>query len=257
MYTITADDDDFAISSLMRKLKIVLPDARHESANSAEELLALCEECPPDIAFIDIEMYGMDGMSLTRKLAELYPDLNVFLYTGHIQYALEAYSLYICDYLVKPVSEEKLREALCHLRHPIKQVYFQCFGKFEVFCNGQPLRFKRKKSKELLAYLVNIRGASASTDELRCLLWNEKEDTDSKKNYVRVLVQDIRSTLNRAGLEDILVNLHDCYSLDKEKIHCDYFDYLDGKHILLTKIDTYMKQYPWAETTRKKIFTKS
>ena len=251
MYTITVDDDDLAVSSLMRTLKAVLPDSRHECAHSAQELLAMCETCPPDVAFIDIEMYGMDGISLTRKLAELYPDLNVYLYTGHPQYALECYSLYICDYLVKPVSRKRLTEALAHLRHPVRSLRVQCFGNFAVFYGDTPVMIQKPKTLELFAYLVFQRGAAVNMGELHGILEDDKPVTKSTQAYLRQLISELRNKLKEYHAEDVVIKGYNCIGVDTKKLDCDYYHYLAGSSLDSDQYRGYfMEQYSWAEAAK-------
>ena len=68
-----------------------------------------------------------------------------------------------------------MRNVLENLRYPAEDVpagvKVQCFGNFEVFVGGRPLSFKRSKSKELLAYLVDRNGATCTNGEMLAVLW--------------------------------------------------------------------------------------
>ena len=68
-----------------------------------------------DIVFLDIEMPGMDGISLAKKLRELSEDVYIVFLTGHVEYAIKGYEVNALRYLTKPASEENVREVLEHV----------------------------------------------------------------------------------------------------------------------------------------------
>jgi len=74
----------------------------------------------PDLVFLDIDMEGMNGITLGEKIRELYENTIIIYITGYEKYAFEAYQLRAFHYLLKPVTEERfrqvLREALAYLQ---------------------------------------------------------------------------------------------------------------------------------------------
>ncbi len=255
MHTITIDDETLARNQLLRHLRTIDPQGTHVGFRVPEEFLSYIRDHHVDVAFVDVDLYNANGLSLTEQLAEIAPRLNVIMYTGHPQYKAQALDLYVSGYLVKPVSEKDLREVLAHLRYPIKELRVQCFGYFEVFFGSQPVRFERKGSREIFAYLIDKRGARVSEDELRCVLWTEEEDDPKKRSYIRNIIYDIRSTLAQFGENDIIVNQRGYYSIDTDRICCDYYDYLKGKPVPEAALGQYMEQFSdWADATRKRLF---
>lgn len=73
-----------------------------------------------DVAFLDIEMPGMSGIELAKKLKDIKPYLNIIFVTAYTDYALEVHSLYVSGYLLKPIKKEDVVTALDNLRNPIK-----------------------------------------------------------------------------------------------------------------------------------------
>lgn len=70
------------------------------------------DELDFDLVFMDIEMPGMDGMAAARKLRERDEDMCLIFVTKLFQYAIEGYSVRAMDFLVKPVTPEKLAPKL-------------------------------------------------------------------------------------------------------------------------------------------------
>lgn len=214
-----------------------------------------------DIIFSDVDMPGMNGLELVDEIYELCPDADIIFATGYAHYSLEAWNTYAKAFILKPVDEEDVRKAIGKVkafRNPNEgshkssgcRIEARCFGDFEIFCDGKPVRFTRKKSKEMLAYLIDRKGAMISTGTLRMTLWEEAEDSEEKKGYVRVLANDIRKCFDSLGVSDFLLNNNDCYSVDVNQMTCDYYDYLSGRENAVNKFKgEYMMQYSWGELT--------
>ena len=65
---------------------------------------------PPDVVFLDIEMAGLDGFSLLERLDRL--NSSIVFVTAYDQYATRAFEVNAVDYLLKPVEQERLHDAL-------------------------------------------------------------------------------------------------------------------------------------------------
>ena len=148
-----------------------------------------------------------------------------------------------------------MRNVLENLRYPAEDVpvgvKVQCFGNFEVFVGGRPLSFKRSKSKELLAYLVDRNGATCTNGEMLAVLWEDKPDTASLHSHLRNLIFDLSHTLEDAGVRGLLVRGRSTLAIDTSKVECDYYNFLRGDHSTISSYrGEYMTQYSWAEVTR-------
>ena len=123
----------------------------------------------------------------------------------------------------------------------------KCFGYFEVLLRGEALRFKRSRSKELLAVLVDRKGAEMTAKQICAIMWPESDRDEKSMNYLHQLFYDLRNALEAVHAEEILQQNGYYYSLDKERIDCDYYSFLQtGKPEFRGE---YMTQYSWAEET--------
>ena len=123
----------------------------------------------------------------------------------------------------------------------------KCFGNFEVLYNGEILPFKRKKTKELLAILIDRNGAGLTAKQICAILF--PDDTNVVKNaaYLRQLVLDLKLALKTIGAEKVLRHDTPYYRIDTNLIRCDYLSFLEnGKPKFHGE---YMTQYSWAEET--------
>ncbi|HME09446.1 MAG TPA: LytTR family DNA-binding domain-containing protein [Bryobacteraceae bacterium] len=129
--TITAvivDDEQLACEELSYLLK-EFPDLELlATARNGIEAVKLIEDLEPDIAFLDVQMPGLDGLGVIRKLREKNFPLPYFvLATAFDQYALEAFRLEALDYLLKPIEKDRLAVTLERARKavhdkPVKEV---------------------------------------------------------------------------------------------------------------------------------------
>ncbi len=82
-------------------------------ASDGLEALAAIERTHPDLVLLDIEMPELDGLSLAARYAELPAIIFVTAYSEH---AVKAFDVHAVDYLLKPVRQERLVEALGRVR---------------------------------------------------------------------------------------------------------------------------------------------
>ena len=108
-------DDEAPMRDLLRsRLQQVWPDLQivAEAANGVEAV-ELGEQFRPDIAFLDIRMPGMSGIEAARRL---YERSHIVFATAYDQYALDAFEQGALDYLLKPVSAERLATTCARLQ---------------------------------------------------------------------------------------------------------------------------------------------
>lgn len=256
MKILIVDDERMVLETSKETVEELKPEAEVICTDRASKALEIAEKEKINVALLDIEMPGMTGLQLAKKLKDIQPDINIIFVTAYSQYALDAFSLYASGYLLKPLQTEELEKAFEHLRYPVEQkeqgLRVQCFGTFEVFYGGEPLTFARVKAKEIFAYLVSLNGASANTGELCAILWEDSSDLERNKHYLRNLLADLRKTLREYRVEDCVIMRRNQYAVVPEKINCDYYRFLkrDVDAINLYHGE-FMKQYSWAEFTFK------
>ena len=250
MNVIAVDDEPLMLYALAKAVKASPDITSVAEFTSCEDTLEWAQHNPVDAAFLDIDMRGMGGLSLAQKLMEIHPDCKVVFCTGYEQYAVAAFKIRVSGYLMKPISAKDVQEEIDHIkgvRAMEKPLMVKCFGNFEAYIHAEKLAFKRRKTKELLAFLIDRKGAGVTGKEICARLWQDDGDEEKYHNYLRQLFLDLRQTMEAAGVGDIVVQSNYSYSLDIEKIDCDYYTYLKtGKPEFHGE---YMIQYSWAEET--------
>ncbi|WP_310602777.1 response regulator [Anaerosporobacter sp.] len=258
MNMIAVDDEQSALNAIERALNNREQSATLASFLYADEALAYAKENRVDIAFLDIEMNEINGLILAKRLKEIYGNTNIIFVTGYDEYALEALRIKASGYILKPIDAEQVANELDSLRYPIKQeeegVRIQCFGNFEVFLDGKPINFKRPKSKEILAYLVDRKGVNVSKKELAAILWEDEPYSRSMQSHLHILITELEQTLLKAGIDNLFLKQKGFYSVDVSNFVCDFYDYEKGYVSAVNSYHgEYMTNYSWAMFTEGKL----
>jgi two-component system, LytTR family, response regulator len=108
---LVADDEPIGRHRLVRLLQAE-PDTDVVAACAdGEEAVEAIREHAPDIVLLDIQMPHLDGFEVVAALDDAQQPVVIFV-TAHDQYALRAFEVRACDYLLKPVEQDRLREAI-------------------------------------------------------------------------------------------------------------------------------------------------
>lgn len=254
MQIMIVDDERMSMYDIKDTVEAEAPEAKVTCFDNCTDAIEYVRNNRCDVAFLDIAMPGRNGLELAKDIKEISKNTNIVFVTGYSEYAVDAFSINVSGYILKPARKEDVRNALDNLRIPVrydkKKLRIQCFGNFEAFYDEKPLNFKRSITKELLAYLVDRRGASANTDEICSVLFDERTNFTSQKHYLRNLIADLRSTLEDCGAKDVFVYKRNSFAIDPSKVECDYYKYIEGNTAAVNSYaGEYMNQYSWAEMT--------
>lgn len=251
MNYIAVDDEPFALEDIEEALREAAPDAVLHSFTAPSKALEYAKGALMDAAFLDIELGSMSGLVLAKKLKDLQPEVHIIFVTSHEQYAVQAFQLHATGYLMKPATAEDIRRELTFLygeRETRRRIQVQTFGGFEVYVDGAALGFGRAKAKELLAYLIDRRGAGVTTREACAVLWEEAPYDTARKNYFQTVVADLRASLREARAEDILRRSRNSLAVVPELLECDSYRFLDGDPAAINSYRRdYLPAYSWAE----------
>ncbi|MEG0217645.1 MAG: response regulator [Raoultibacter sp.] len=255
MNALIIDNDQQAIDIIVQVVASVDPSSCCTRVSCAAEACECAQSNTPDVVFLSLELPETDGFDLAKQLKKQCGHSNIVFLTRHVEHALKAHEQFVSGFLMKPLSENDIRTTLENLRQPLNsphkpKLYAQCFGNFEVFTQDGLLHFKRSKTKELLAYLIDRRGARCTTGELISVLWEDNSAAPTKSNQLRNLIHDLRQVLAAAGLEAVLIRERGSLAIDRREIICDYYDFLLGEPAAGNIFQgEYMMQYSWAEKT--------
>ncbi|MGE4321543.1 MAG: LytR/AlgR family response regulator transcription factor [Sphingobium sp.] len=118
--TILVDDESLAIQGLKLRLEAHEDVEIVETCSNGREAIRAIKTHKPDLVFLDIQMPGFDGFSVVQGMMEVEPPLFVFV-TAYSDHAIRAFEAQAVDYLMKPVEEGRLADALDRVRQRLSE----------------------------------------------------------------------------------------------------------------------------------------
>ena len=256
MNILALDDEIHALNMLKNAISEVVSDAELYLCQSSESALQIAKQERIDVAFLDIHMAGMDGVTLAYELKKTNPYINIIFATGFSEFMKQGFDMHASGYILKPVTPQAIKREMDNLRNPIvaeksnKRIKIVTFGNFDVYVDGIPVRFERKQSKEILAYLIDKRGTSATYAELAAMLWEDGEYDRTRQKNLQVYIASLAKTLNATGVRDLILKGRTGIIVNTDLVDCDYYRFLAGDAKAINSFTgQYMSAYSWAEFT--------
>jgi len=119
MRAILVDDEPDGIRTLKKLLELNCPEVEIvATCSSAADAISKLEEAKPELVFLDVRMPRGSGIDMLAELSEI--DFEVIFVTAHDEYMLQALQFSAVDYLMKPVDEDRLKEAVQRVEERLK-----------------------------------------------------------------------------------------------------------------------------------------
>ena len=248
-------DNENKISEMKAQVESVLPFATVELSTNYEDICYEIDRKDFTLVLTETKTQNFDGLKLARFIHDTSPQTKVIFVTENKDYAVPAFKTRASGYLVGKLTKSELQEELNDLNIGTNSaknhmVVAKTFGNFELFCDDVAIKFERAKSKELVAYLIDKKGTSATASELIVNLWEDRDVDRTTRSMLHNLISDIRATLTKYGILDILDIKRNAFRVDDNLLSCDYYDVISGKENAKNKFTgEYMNNYSWAEFT--------
>lgn len=253
MKVLIVDDEDLSLKRLNRILtasgEVEVCAAFHDPEEAAE----YAKTYPFDAAFLDITMPRLSGMTLIGELRRSRPSLPVVLVTGYEEYAVQAFDQEVIDYVIKPVTAERLHRSISRIKQRLEEsaagareseaataaenpaadvqgaaeprLTVRLFGGFSVHggdgADG-PLKLRTPKTEELLAFLLYNR--STTREVLIDTLWKDLSPQKASTNLNSTLYY-VRRAIEDGGNAPIILKDRSGIRVDREAIDCDLYEF--------------------------------
>ncbi|SDY67970.1 response regulator [Tindallia californiensis] len=230
---IVVDDEWYTleeISDFLMKTKDFHVAGKYQNPLKAlEEVKAIL----PQVAFIDIDLPEMDGITLSERLLELHADIMIVFITSYNQYAIQAFDLNAIDYLLKPIKEErfirmveKVKQVVSTRKQPSSSFLdIKVFGPLTVSFRDTPVKWQRSKAKEVFAYLLMNHGCYVHKETIIEDLWPDYEPKKAL-SILQTSIYKIRNLFTQATHVLQLDYNNNGYCLSITEGYCDYFQLL-------------------------------
>jgi len=247
-----ADDEALARRGLRIRLQN-LPDVDIVAeARNGRETLKLVDEHEPDVLFLDIQMPGMDGFEVMRRLKPANMPCVVFV-TAFDQYAISAFEASALDYLLKPIDDNRLHQALYKVKEYLSQrkavQHKRSLLQFVSALTGESVKNMRELSSKKSQMLQPQNGPRLAIKDGGTTTWvdqSEIEWIDAAGDYMCVhaggkthimrktmkqLEQDLDCELLQRIHRSTIVNVQHVKQMQSH-INGEYFLTLDCGHIV-------------------------
>jgi two-component system LytT family response regulator len=289
MKAILIDDEKPALQHLER---LLLKDGRLEITGkytSARRGLEHLEREKADIVFLDIGMPEMNGLEAGEYIAGLDRSTRIVYITAYSEYAIEAFELNAADYLLKPITSQRLSKTLERLEirieqnearvetlpepaAAVKQLSILCFKRLEFMDSTEPgrkMQWRTSKAQEVFALLLHNRGQWILKDTIVDWVWPDFQPEKAVTN-LHTTVYHIRKLLKAWDMDVQVEFSQERYRLTKENVLLDLEEFEQGycstsveseeewarrEAVLSLYRGDYLEEhhYDWAETRRKEL----
>jgi len=235
-------DDEPVMHLIMRKMLMKYPELQITGTfgDTSAAAVFLSENPDIELAFVDISMPGDSGLTFAARLDEAGCKTQIVFLTSHKDYALEAFELSVLDYLVKPVTQERLERTIHRALESRKSVQplpqagsadrdvsrisIATLGDFFVRNETGRVKWISSKSAELFAYLLLNRGRRISRSRLLADIFAGMASLNAEK-YLNTTVYQLRKSLEPIGLREAIRSENDGYALELADAVIDYVEF--------------------------------
>ncbi len=177
--TILIDDEKLAIQGMQLRLEKFEDIEIIDTCLNGREAIRKIKTLKPDLVFLDIQMPGFDGFSVVKGIMDIEPPLVVFC-TAYSEHAVKAFEAQAVDYLLKPVDDVRLADAIDRIRE----------------------RIRDKKGREEADKLMNVLNEVAP-DAVEALDLGEDDDAAASNRYEKLINIKDRGQIFRVDVDTI------------------------------------------------------
>ena len=195
--TVVVDDEQLARDELCFRLQQIAGVEVVAQAGNGVEALRVIEEHHPDLVMLDVQMPGLTGFEVARRVMQAGLDSQVVFVTAYDQHAIDAFEVNAVDYLLKPVEADRLSTAVDRVRKRVSAE--RSGGKNPEFERLLQMLGDRQGRREQLAVKVDDRFLLIHADEVVHISVEEDQ--------IRVVTNSLSGTSNYRTLDELQTRL--------------------------------------------------
>lgn len=242
MKVVLVDDEQLALDYFEKQLNKVADVTEMTSFTNPLEVEAFVSANDVNVAFLDVNMPEMGGIELAERLLGLKPHLTIVFVTAYDEYALEAFEINALDYILKPISEERLQKTINRVNERLKMVNTEeiaeapnehlkirlCDYLSFQLSDGEVkvVQWRTSRAQELFLYLLQNNKQHVRKEALIDILW-ENETTEGSLQHLYTTVYHVRQALRPFHNYFKLKNTSEGYFLQVKNIEVDLWKWED------------------------------
>lgn len=251
MRAIILDDEPLMLDAFQRLSKDISDLTIIGKFEYPEDVLEFAETHSFEIAFLDIELPGMNGIECAKKLRERMPELLVVFISAYENYLHESNEIGGDDYILKPYKSDTLEKMMEKMRLLVhrqkKEIYVQMFGNFNILKNGTPIPI-RGKAKEILALIMVKRGKEISNEEIYSTIWESRECSNVAMKVYYNAMKRLKDSLEKYDMQNLIFSTARGQMANTDLFDCDYYAWQDHNMEKHERFDgEFLTEYSWGE----------
>lgn len=258
MRIIYVDDEKPAIDNFRFTVKGFPEIEEMSTFQTGEEAMKFVKEHTVDVAFLDMEMPGIHGLGLAKKLKEYDHEIRVVFVTAFSDFALEAFGVDAIGYVLKPYSAEDIRRELSKCVYkplPSHRVIIETMPTLSVTVDGAPLSISGGKPREMLALLIDRGERGFSVGDAIACLWPERTLDSGTQSLCRMTWKRLVQAFEGVGAGNLLYTTDNRRHLKTDAVSCDLYRMLSGDKQATRKYNgEYLSEYDWAEERNAQLY---
>lgn len=251
MRIIYVDDEKPAIDNFRLTVENFQEIEKLDTFQSGEEALEFVKTNLVDVAFLDMEMPGIHGIELARKLKARACEIRIIFVTAYGQFALDAFSVDAVGYVLKPYSSSDIHKELAKCTYrplPSHRVVIETMPTLNITVDGAPICLSQGKSREMLAFLIDCGQRGFTVGECIAHLWPERTNDSGTLSLCRMTWKRLTQVMERTGVGDLIYTVGNRRYLKTESVSCDLYRILAGDKQALIKYNSeYLSEYEWSD----------
>lgn len=183
------------------------------------QAIKVFEEQSFDAALLDIKMPEMTGLELADRLTAMKPEISLAFLTAYNNYAAEAFEVNAVGYVLKPIKQERLYKTLDKMCKEVTEgqtkklnfspdVTIRAFGKMVISSGDAAMKWKRRKTSEIFAYLIHQESMPVHKDMLCELIWPGYEPQKAL-HYLQTIMCELRKNIAEIAGKSIIIEYAD------------------------------------------------
>ncbi|MCG8484004.1 MAG: response regulator, partial [Clostridia bacterium] len=223
MLKVVLVDDEILVLKLLEKF--ISTNTNIQVIGSYTKVSVALKEIPklkPDVAFLDIEMPGLNGIELATKLIKEDEEMDMVFVTAYEQYAINAFQLNAINYILKPIDQDSVDETIKRLlkkrgkreEQSNKDVKIELFGDICIIEENENRKVKwmTNKVEELFALLIINRKSGVSKWKIIDLLWGEINSKKAEQSLYTTIFR-LKKALKEIGIHVSIKNNTGIYNI--------------------------------------------
>ena len=178
-------------------------------ARDGEQAFRIYEEKKPDLIITDIKMPRLNGIDMVKKIRERDSKTRIVITSAHtdLDYMLDATELHLIKYIVKPITEDKLTQALQGFIdsyeggkiYPLTANWL--YDESKSLVKGENEEFMLTKKENMFLKLLVMKKRIITYEEIETILWDD--ESVMTQNALRLFIKNFRKKLPPSSLKNV------------------------------------------------------